>query len=108
MDSSPQDPSEHPSEEILKRFVAGAASSQESRAVVAHLLKGCAPCATKIRRLMEPDSVAGGSYEKALDRFDQELVATLESALEPLQTLRDVLKKVPRQRLLENGKGEKE
>jgi len=75
--------SEHPSEETLKRFVTGVASSEESRAVVTHLLKGCAPCATKIRRLMEPESVAGGSYEKALDRFDQELVATLESALDP-------------------------
>src|SRR5436305_1139040 len=82
---------DHPSEETLKRFVAGTASREESRAVVAHLLKGCSACARKLRELMEPDAVSRTFYEAALDRFDQELVESLESSLDPLQTLRAVM-----------------
>ena len=85
---------EHPSEEILKRFVAGTSSRDESRSVVAHLLKGCAPCARKIRILMEPAKVRRSGYDSALERFDQELVETLESSVSPVQTLRTALSRV--------------
>jgi hypothetical protein len=77
---------DHPSEETLKRFVAGTASREESRAVVAHLLKGCSGCARKLRELMEPEAVSRASYEAALNRFDQGLIESLESSIDPLQT----------------------
>jgi len=83
---------DHPSEETLKRFAAGTASREESRNVVAHLLKGCAPCGRTLRELMKPDSVPPASYETALERFDQGLIEDLESSISPLQTLRTVLK----------------
>jgi len=83
---------DHPSEEILKRFAAGRASREESREVVAHLVKGCALCATRLKRLMEVPRVAGAAYDPALDHFDQEMIGSLESTVDPLQTLRDLLK----------------
>lgn len=86
---------DHPSEETLKRFVAGTASREENRAVVAHLVKGCSACAKKLRDLMEPEAVPRGSYEAALDRFDQGLIENLESSISPLQTLRTVLRDLP-------------
>lgn len=76
---------DHPSEETLKRFAAGLASREESRAVVAHLLKSCACCASGLNRLMEPESVAGASYEAALDRFDQRFLDVLAESAEPLK-----------------------
>jgi len=85
---------EHPSEETLKRFVAGSASRDESRAVVAHLLKGCALCARKIRALMEPAAVNRGVYDSALERFDHGLVESLESSISPVQTLRTALSRM--------------
>jgi hypothetical protein len=86
---------DHPSEETLKRFVAGTASREENRAVVAHLVKGCSACARKVRELMEPEAVSHGSYEAALDHFDQGLIENLESSISPLQTLRTVLRSLP-------------
>ena len=85
---------DHPSEEILERFAAGKATSEESRKVVAHLLKGCAPCAKKLRALMQPDPVSRSSYEPALDRFDQGLLDALESSISPIQTLRTLLGRI--------------
>jgi hypothetical protein len=85
---------EHPSEETLKRFVAGISPRDESRSVVAHLLKGCAPCARKIRLLMEPPPVRRDGYDSALERFDHELVETLESSISPVQTLRTALSRM--------------
>jgi len=57
---------EHPSDETLRRFVAGTAARDESRIVVAHLLKGCASCARKIRDLMQPAEVGRDLYDSAL------------------------------------------
>jgi hypothetical protein len=85
---------DHPSEETLKRFVAGTASRDESRSVVAHLLKGCAPCARKIRILMEPAEVRRAGYDSALEHFDHELIETLESSISPVQTLRTALSRM--------------
>ena len=79
---------DHPSEETLKRFATGTASREENRSVVAHLVKGCSACARKLRDLMEPDSVARGAYDTALDRFDRGVINRLESSITPLQTLR--------------------
>lgn len=91
---------DHPSEETLKRFAAGTASREESRNVVAHLLKGCAQCSTRLKALMEPRSVSGGSYDAALDRFDQGMVEALEASISPVQTLRTILRgALPRERL---------
>lgn len=82
---------DHPSEGTLKRFVAGTTAREESRAVVAHLVKGCSRCATRLRRLIEPPPVPAVSYEEALDHFDQELIDNLESEVKPAETLRVVL-----------------
>lgn len=86
---------DHPSEETLKRFAAGTASREESRTVVAHLLRGCSHCATRLKALMEPRSVAGASYDAALDRFDQGMIETLETSISPVQTLRTILQGFP-------------
>jgi hypothetical protein len=86
---------DHPSEETLKRFAAGTASREESRNVVAHLLKGCALCATRLKSLMEPQSMTGLSYDAALDRFDQAMVEALETSISPVQTLRTILRGFP-------------
>jgi hypothetical protein len=77
---------DHPSEDILQRFVSGTASREESRIVVKHLVKGCPECARKIRALMEPKAVSRSDYEDPLDRFDQGLIEGLESSISPLQT----------------------
>ncbi len=76
---------DHPAEETLKRFAAGTPSREEGRAVVAHLLRSCASCASRINRLLEPEPVAGVSYEAALDRFDQGMIEALEESAEPLE-----------------------
>ena len=60
---------EHPSDEILQRFVTGKASREERLAVVAHLVHGCSRCARKLRDLMEPQPVASDAYEAAFDRL---------------------------------------
>ena len=86
---------DHPSEETLERFAAGIASREENRSVVVHLVKGCSACARKLRDLMEPEAVSRGAYEAALDRFDQELIERLESSIDPLQTLRAVMRGLP-------------
>lgn len=42
---------EHPSEEVLLRFLLGAASRPENRAVVRHLLARCPACAATLQHL---------------------------------------------------------
>jgi hypothetical protein len=79
---------DHPSEEILKRFASCAASRLEGRAVVAHLLKGCAVCAGKLKSWMEPAAVPASAYEDALSRFDRGLLETLEESIKPVEKLR--------------------
>ena len=82
---------DHPSEETLKRFAAGTASREENRNVIAHLLKGCAACTQRLKALMEPASVAGVSYDAALDRFDEGMIEELETSITPAQTVRTIL-----------------
>jgi hypothetical protein len=83
---------DHPSEETLKRFAAGKASREESRNIVAHLLKGCASCAARLKSMMEPESAGPVSYDEALDRFDERMLETLETSISPRQTLRTILR----------------
>jgi hypothetical protein len=86
---------DHLSEETLKRFASGTSSPQEARAVVAHLLKGCADCARKLRSLIEPEPVADRAYDNALERFDLGLLESLETSISPMQTLRSLLGEGP-------------
>ena len=68
---------EHPiSEASLRSFLAGIASSEETRALVAHLLKGCPSCSEKLRSISRED-VPGEAYENALDRLERNLATTL-------------------------------
>jgi len=42
---------EHPTPDLLLRFLQGEASKSENRAIVRHLLAGCRPCTTEARPL---------------------------------------------------------
>jgi hypothetical protein len=62
---------EHPiSESSLERFSKGTASKDESREIVAHLVKGCPACARRLRAYA-PDPVPAGAYDAALDRLGE-------------------------------------
>jgi hypothetical protein len=97
---------DHPSEESLKRFAAGAASSQEGKLVVVHLFKGCACCSHRLKSLIEPEPVTGGAYDEALERFDRELLELLESSIDPAHTLRNFLGSAHPARRDEKGNGD--
>ena len=64
---------EHPSQDALLRFVLGAASRQENRRVVRHLLARCPSCAAALRQLRRepplspPPDLEG--YDPAFDRL---------------------------------------
>jgi hypothetical protein len=87
---------DHPSEETLKRLASGTASREEGKAVVAHLLKGCADCARKLRSFIEPEPVAGRLYESRLARFDRELLEAMETSVHPKKNLRNLPDEDPR------------
>jgi hypothetical protein len=91
---------DHPSEETLKRFAAGSSPREESRAVVAHLLKGCSLCVGTLRGLMQPAAVAVRSYERPLSRFDRNLLGQLESDVDREPALATVLRGMARHRSL--------
>jgi len=80
---------DHPSEETLKRFASGTASREEGKAVVAHLLKGCADCARKLRCLI-----------------DTELLEAMEISIVPKENLRSLFRGAPPARPEEKGKDE--
>ncbi|HSF43910.1 MAG TPA: hypothetical protein VLT87_29230 [Thermoanaerobaculia bacterium] len=71
---------EHPSEETLKRFAAGTASRDESRTVVAHLVKGCRFCAAALRSLLKPAETPEKTYGDVLDRFGERLSEVVAEA----------------------------
>ena len=71
---------EHPSEETLKRFAAGMASREESRAVVAHLVKGCRSCAAVLRSQMKPVETPQKTYGEILDQFGERLAEVVAEA----------------------------
>ena len=60
-------PAEHSlAPEILERFLRGAASREENREVVTHLLRDCPACA---EILAKRPQAGPGDYDPALDRF---------------------------------------
>jgi hypothetical protein len=68
---------EHPISEVsLRSFLAGTASSEEARTVVAHLLRGCPSCSEKLRTIAR-EEVPGEAYENVLDRLERNLATTL-------------------------------
>lgn len=93
---------DHPSLETLTRFATGTGSREEIRAVIAHLIQGCAPCSETLRALMEPEPVARATYEEPLDRFDSGFLQDLASSISPLEMLRAL----PRGALLAQAGGE--
>lgn len=56
------------SDESLKRFAVGASSRQENRSIVAHLLRGCAVCAEKVRSQVRPE-IPEDAYDSVLARM---------------------------------------
>ena len=85
---------EHPAEDVLRRFFLVAASREENRQVVRHLLARCPACAAALKRLrLEPmPPVAPGAYDGALARLmerAQELTGGTKPAprLSPLAIL---------------------
>jgi hypothetical protein len=80
------DPAEHSIPlEILERFRRGLASREESREIVAHLLRGCPVCAGHVAARSQ--EAGPGDYDSALDRFFGALAnvrPTLELAVAPL------------------------
>lgn len=69
---------EHPiSEIILRSFLAGTASSEETRTLVAHLLKGCLSCSEKLKTIAR-EEIPGEAYENVLDRLERNLAAVLD------------------------------
>ncbi|HYG62352.1 MAG TPA: hypothetical protein VEL74_07210 [Thermoanaerobaculia bacterium] len=69
---------DHPiPEDTLERFLNGKASRDENRAVVAHLLQGCAACSRALQTLAGRQE-AGDSYEEVLDRLEKALAASLD------------------------------
>lgn len=63
----------HPAGEELQRFVAGAATPEECRRVVVHLLHGCEPCALLLRGLLRPAPPPEGAYEELLLKLARQL-----------------------------------
>src|SRR5262245_58258465 len=62
----PESPKEHPSPEMLERFMRGEVSRQENRAVVRHLLTRCPQCRYITGRLLKLGSEKKISTERAL------------------------------------------
>lgn len=63
----------HPAEEELARFLSGAASPEERRRVVVHLLRECEPCAVVIRKILRPVPPRAGAYEELLLKLARQL-----------------------------------
>jgi anti-sigma factor RsiW len=59
---------EHPSQEVLLRFILGAASRQESRQVVRHLLARCPACAAAFREIRREPPLAPPPRPEAYDQ----------------------------------------
>ncbi|HYU35522.1 MAG TPA: hypothetical protein VEW48_25490 [Thermoanaerobaculia bacterium] len=78
---------EHPTEEVLLRFVLGATGREENGQVVRHLLARCPTCAAALRRnLREPPldpPPDPGAYDEALDRLTAMLLELPAGAKPP-------------------------
>jgi len=60
---------EHPSDDFLRRFVAGTASRDEGRQITAHLLRGCRACADRVQVLLLP-GVPMGAYDAVFKHLE--------------------------------------
>jgi hypothetical protein len=64
----------HPiSDKSLQRFTMGTSSREESCSIVAHLLRGCASCAAKMRSTLQPE-IPADAYDSAFDRLSRNLL----------------------------------
>jgi hypothetical protein len=82
---------DHPvSDATLGHVMAGTASREELRTVVAHLLHGCPDCAGRLRALLAPPQ-PDGAYDRALGRFEAGLRAALEAPAGPVSVLWSVI-----------------
>ena len=74
---------EHPTEDILLRFILCVATRQENQWVVRHLLTSCSSCAATLRKLRkEPPQdppLAPDAYDQALDRLTARVRAAGEA-----------------------------
>lgn len=86
---------DHPSEETLKRFASGEAMPEEKRAVVAHLLKGCAVCSEKLKSFLGPEPDPRQAYQAVLDRFDRRFLDALEASMNPREALAEPPRRSP-------------
>ena len=85
---------DHPiSRATLERFAGGAASPQENRTIVAHLLKGCSTCSLSLRELDRGRPASFDAYDRALDRFEHELRGQVTSPSGMLTVMRAVVTK---------------
>jgi hypothetical protein len=63
----------HPvSDHSLQRFAAGTATRAESRAIVLHMLRGCASCAATLNAALYPE-VPSGAYDAVFERLSSRL-----------------------------------
>lgn len=69
---------DHPSDETLARFATAKAAREEARAVVAHLIKGCASCGGRLKVLMESEAGGIRTCDQAMNRLVQGSVAALD------------------------------
>lgn len=87
-------PMSHPvSDESLKRFAMRTASPEESRSIVAHLLKGCSFCAKRLRSLEwpAPSAVSYDAVFARLEMASQEPAKALPNSLqEPRELLAEL------------------
>lgn len=64
---------DHPTDNVLLRFLLGEPSRQESRQVVRHLLSRCPDCAAALKTLSQQPPLGPPpspiDYQEALDRF---------------------------------------
>jgi hypothetical protein len=65
------------SDDSLQRFLDGISAADESRSIVAHLLRGCTACAAKLRAAIVPD-VPPETYDAVFARL------TLPASLRPV------------------------
>jgi len=84
---------EHPiSEAGLRKFLAGTASREETRAIVAHLLKGCPSCSDTLLGLAR-EEVPEEVYDNVLDCLEKNLTAKLDM---PVAVDRQPARRAPR------------
>lgn len=85
------------SDNTLERFARGTAAGDECRAVLSHLLAGCASCRGRLRPLGGFESSGPADYGAVLDRFEGGMRRSVlePAAAEEVETLLAELERVP-------------